>query len=170
MERVTRLVYIFALGENYSFPRSSPHEQRSSALHLIFRASFQIKNHDDCRGLLYGAGDEARTRYLHLGKVALYRMSYTRRNMRYYNIIFRNVNTLFLRKSGRVSPARLFFSKGVLAMLCKAVTQHLMGFLQNDEGPRINLHNQFLQLVELLAFQGYQHHLSVLPGVIPLAV
>ena len=29
-------------------------------------------------GLLFGAGDEARTRYLHLGKVALYRMSYTR--------------------------------------------------------------------------------------------
>ena len=28
--------------------------------------------------LYYGAGDEARTRYLHLGKVALYRMSYTR--------------------------------------------------------------------------------------------
>ena len=27
---------------------------------------------------LFGAGDEARTRYLHLGKVALYRMSYTR--------------------------------------------------------------------------------------------
>ena len=30
------------------------------------------------RLLFYGAGDEARTRYLHLGKVALYRMSYTR--------------------------------------------------------------------------------------------
>ena len=29
-------------------------------------------------GMFYGAGDEARTRYLHLGKVALYRMSYTR--------------------------------------------------------------------------------------------
>ena len=28
--------------------------------------------------ILFGAGDEARTRYLHLGKVALYRMSYTR--------------------------------------------------------------------------------------------
>ena len=27
---------------------------------------------------MLGAGDEARTRYLHLGKVALYRMSYTR--------------------------------------------------------------------------------------------
>ena len=29
-------------------------------------------------GWFFGAGDEARTRYLHLGKVALYRMSYTR--------------------------------------------------------------------------------------------
>ena len=27
---------------------------------------------------LFGAGDGARTRYLHLGKVALYQMSYTR--------------------------------------------------------------------------------------------
>ena len=27
---------------------------------------------------LFGAGNEARTRYLHLGKVALYRMSYAR--------------------------------------------------------------------------------------------
>ena len=27
---------------------------------------------------LFGAGDEARTRYLHLGKVALYQMSYAR--------------------------------------------------------------------------------------------
>jgi hypothetical protein len=29
-------------------------------------------------GLSYGADDEARTRYLHLGKVALYQMSYIR--------------------------------------------------------------------------------------------
>ena len=29
--------------------------------------------------IFYGAGDEARTRYLHLGKVALYQMSYTRK-------------------------------------------------------------------------------------------
>ena len=28
---------------------------------------------------MYGAGDEARTRYLHLGKVALYQMSYARK-------------------------------------------------------------------------------------------
>ncbi len=31
-----------------------------------------------------GAGDEARTRYLHLGKVALYQMSYTRNNEKYF--------------------------------------------------------------------------------------
>ena len=30
------------------------------------------------RGFIYGAGNETRTRYLHLGKVALYRMSYAR--------------------------------------------------------------------------------------------
>ena len=29
----------------------------------------------------FGAAYEARTRYLHLGKVALYRMSYTRKNI-----------------------------------------------------------------------------------------
>ena len=33
--------------------------------------------------LLFGAGDEARTRYLDLGKVALYQMSYARRRHRY---------------------------------------------------------------------------------------
>ncbi len=33
----------------------------------------------------FGASDEARTRYLHLGKVALYQMSYTRIS-RIYNI------------------------------------------------------------------------------------
>ena len=43
--------------------------------------------------LFYGAGDEARTRYLHLGKVALYRMSYTReRNRCYYSVFFLFVN------------------------------------------------------------------------------
>ena len=45
--------------------------------------------------LFYGAGDEARTRYLHLGKVALYRMSYTREDMTYYNSFLENVNTFF---------------------------------------------------------------------------
>ena len=33
---------------------------------------------------VYGADDEARTRYLHLGKVALYQMSYIRKCKKYY--------------------------------------------------------------------------------------
>ena len=36
------------------------------------------ENADAIASAFYGAGDEARTRYLHLGKVALYQMSYTR--------------------------------------------------------------------------------------------
>ena len=34
----------------------------------------------------FGASDEARTRYLHLGKVALYQMSYTRGKWYYSRI------------------------------------------------------------------------------------
>ena len=33
--------------------------------------------------VIFGAGDEARTRYLDLGKVALYQMSYARKRHRY---------------------------------------------------------------------------------------
>ena len=42
------------------------------------RPSKQKKDQPFGWSFLFGAGDEARTRYLHLGKVALYRMSYTR--------------------------------------------------------------------------------------------
>ena len=38
-----------------------------------------------------GASDEARTRYLHLGKVALYQMSYTRSDRSYYSTCAKNV-------------------------------------------------------------------------------
>ena len=41
-------------------------------------ALWNKKEADAFASASYGAGDEARTRYLHLGKVALYRMSYTR--------------------------------------------------------------------------------------------
>ncbi len=41
----------------------------------------------------FGAGDEARTRYLHLGKVALYRMSYARSiSVSNYSISLKYVN------------------------------------------------------------------------------
>ena len=59
----------------------------------------------------YGAGDEARTRYLHLGKVALYRMSYARINRMYYSRYFEFVNTFF-RKFERKSDG--FFSRRIL--------------------------------------------------------
>ncbi len=39
---------------------------------------YHMKLGTQCVPNFFGAGDEARTRYLHLGKVALYRMSYTR--------------------------------------------------------------------------------------------
>ena len=42
------------------------------------------KRHDERRAF-FGAGDEARTRYLHLGKVALYQMSYTRNSKTDYS-------------------------------------------------------------------------------------
>ena len=44
---------------------------------LIF-LSIKEKTSQKAGLFFYGAGDEARTRYLHLGKVALYRMSYAR--------------------------------------------------------------------------------------------
>ena len=58
------------------------------SFYLEVPARFELANNGFAdRGLTtwlryhIGAGDEARTRYLHLGKVALYRMSYTRRKM-----------------------------------------------------------------------------------------
>ena len=42
-----------------------------------------------------GASDEARTRYLHLGKVALYQMSYTRSDKWYYSRPIEKVNPYF---------------------------------------------------------------------------
>ena len=45
--------------------------------------------------LFHGAEDEARTRYLHLGKVALYQMSYSRNSRNHYNRKTELVNCFF---------------------------------------------------------------------------
>ncbi len=46
----------------------------------MFDAVFIKNRKPNCSGFLFlQAEDEARTRYLHLGKVALYQMSYSRR-------------------------------------------------------------------------------------------
>ena len=82
MGRVTRLVCILAIGKNSgSASVRTGCQPATGRLDLIFRACHrEIKIKQMRKHLLYfyGAGDEARTRYLHLGKVALYRMSYTR--------------------------------------------------------------------------------------------
>ncbi len=68
------------LGGAYSLP---PGGLKSAPVFTkVFAGTKYYKKQNDPLMLLHqgvhGAGDEARTRYLHLGKVALYRMSYTR--------------------------------------------------------------------------------------------
>ena len=75
--------------------------------------------------VLFGADDEARTRYLHLGKVALYRMSYTRisnagviiaensEKSRPVCQIARNFFILFRIRSGRLRVRRVVCGRGV---------------------------------------------------------
>ena len=53
-----------------------------------------------------GASDEARTRYLHLGKVALYQMSYTRNNSDYYNRESKNVKYKMKKFLGEIELSR----------------------------------------------------------------
>ena len=47
-------------------------------------AESKKKHHSFGVVFLFGAGDEARTRYLDLGKVALYQMSYARKRKTHY--------------------------------------------------------------------------------------
>ena len=60
--------------------RSAPVEAASSSSPSV---KFQKKTPSFRMGSSFGAGDEARTRYLDLGKVALYQMSYARKRHRY---------------------------------------------------------------------------------------
>ena len=80
MERVTRLRRLVPLALVWLHCRPAGNARQSTGLSDgIVRASFTRKRKAQPFGwTFYGAGDEARTRYLHLGKVALYRMSYTR--------------------------------------------------------------------------------------------
>ena len=59
------LVHMFSFVNSQEHISSTAGTQQSPRTHEAFGGNL-------------GAGDEARTRYLHLGKVALYRMSYTR--------------------------------------------------------------------------------------------
>ncbi len=70
------------------------------ALPLLYPV--KSKSTDKLSVLFSGAGDEARTRYLHLGKVALYRMSYARigANKSYFTMLFAFVKLFFARFCG----------------------------------------------------------------------
>ena len=80
LERVTSLRRLVPLALLWLHCRPAGNARQSTGLSdSIIRASSPEKEKPSrLAGLFYGAGDEARTRYLHLGKVALYRMSYTR--------------------------------------------------------------------------------------------
>ena len=84
MERVTRLVYIIIPIGNDDYgvdPVEPGSSDNPPDCHIDFSSlsAFPAKKKRPAKRLVFfGAGDEARTRYLHLGKVALYRMSYTR--------------------------------------------------------------------------------------------
>ena len=98
LERVTKLVCIFCFAKNKGSASVRTGCRHSTGMSdLIFRASMLQKKTDAFWRLsFFGAGDEARTRYLHLGKVALYQMSYTRIEHWYYSTNFRFVNTFFM--------------------------------------------------------------------------
>ena len=73
----------------------------------------------------FGAGDEIRTRYLHLGKVALCQMSYARIDKGYYTKIFANVKSYFPGKAERsqsgkpMAVFRFFFP--IRMVLCNQI-------------------------------------------------
>jgi hypothetical protein len=87
-------------------PRRKPWRSADSLRpSILISQGIQKNNHTFRCGCFFGASDEARTRYLHLGKVALYQMSYTR-NSRVYNSRFSpHCQHLFLFSSAFRLPA-----------------------------------------------------------------
>ena len=79
MERITRLARLaFALADTHTTDEQSP------GLFFASQRSFRVshthnrktkKGSNECFLFVFGADYETRTRYLHLGKVTLYRMS-----------------------------------------------------------------------------------------------
>ena len=52
----------------------------------------------------------------------------------------------------------------------EAVSQNLVGLLDNDKGGGVNIHNQLLELCQLALADHRQHHLYVLVGIGPGSV
>ena len=75
MERMTRLELAMIPRKSCAFPGAPPQIEKRWRQRGADRKE---KSTGLNRCFEYGADDEARTRYLHLGKVALYQMSYIR--------------------------------------------------------------------------------------------
>ena len=92
---------------------------------------------------VFGASDEARTRYLHLGKVALYQMSYTRK----YGAQGRN----------RTSDTRIFnpllYQLSYLGVLHKRYSSQAQGILYTILPPFVNTKLQ--KYPRNFSFRGY---------------
>ena len=92
MERATRLELapgIPRMAEPFAgtlpLPLDLTRFAQVEAASSVLPATFQKEKPPRWGGFLFGAGDEARTRYLDLGKVALYQMSYARKRKIDYN-------------------------------------------------------------------------------------
>ena len=95
-------------------PRRKPWRRANSLRpSILIPQGIQKNNHTFWCGCFFGASDEARTRYLHLGKVALYQMSYTRNSRVYISrffprcqLLFSISSTFFFPEQSRSSSAR----------------------------------------------------------------
>ena len=127
---------------------------QTSALPLGYGAVFPSYgsyggNEGHSRHMIFGADDEARTRYLHLGKVALYQMSYIRILSTFLSVIFiiakqcRKVNRIlkkFLELS-KHSPEIYQLSKIPFSSILNSAKQYWLTFTRparNRSGGQVN--------------------------------
>ena len=62
------------------------------------------------------------------------------------------------------------FLQRIFGITTKSITQHLVGFLDDDKGIRIDFGDQFFQLCHLLLFHRSQHHFGVLVAIATFAM
>ena len=92
---------------------------------FVARHSIQLSYRRVC-----GADDEARTRYLHLGKVALYQMSYIRKCKSYYTYKVRACQEFF---QLRTDFFEKIFAKNAKKVLTKAILHIIINRLSERE-------------------------------------
>ena len=106
---------------------------------------------------LFGAGDEARTRYLDLGKVALYQMSYARRRHHYCSAYGASGR-------GRTGDTRIFSPllyqlsyRGISSRYCSLMMATRKGFEPSTSGVTGRRSNQLNYRAILAGAEGLEH-------------